>query len=121
MSKIVSSTVVVVFVGTLASVLLAGAKENPKKKVRSKLSGLVTVDGEPVTGRLFFHVTEDQFFGGRIDEDGRFVINKPPRGTFRVTIEGKRVPERFTSMDSELDARIESGENSLDFELATRP
>jgi hypothetical protein len=120
MLKLVSLTVVVALVATFAVVLGADGNKVPNKKAGSKLTGVVTVDGQPVTGRLFFHVTEDQFFGGRIDEDGRFVINKPPRGTFRVTIEGNRVPERFTSLDSELNGRIESGENVLDFELATR-
>jgi hypothetical protein len=83
----------------------------------AKVNGLVTMRGKPVTGKITFHV-DDQFVGAKVDADGRFQVKRVATGTYKVTIEGKGVPEKYTAEGlTQLTVDVKEGGNTFDFEL----
>jgi hypothetical protein len=81
---------------SLALVLLAShpaAADEPSSTVKGK----VTLEGKPLeSGRIFFHLKNDQFVGAKIKK-GEYSLQKVPRGTWRITIEGQGVPPKYSS------------------------
>jgi len=67
--------------------------------------------------KVTFHFG-DEFVGAKIKDDGKYTVNRIAPGTYKVTIEGKHVPEKFTSDDrTPLVAEIKAGKNEIDFSL----
>jgi hypothetical protein len=63
----------------------------------STVKGIVTLEGKPLaSGRIFFHLKNDQFVGARI-KDGKYSVERVPAGTWRITVEGEGVPVRYSS------------------------
>lgn len=61
------------------------------------VKGAITVKGQPLaSGRIFFHLDNDQFVGAKIN-DGMFIVNRVPAGRHKVSIEGKGVGVKYTS------------------------
>lgn len=82
-----------------------------------KLDGLVTMRGKPMTGKITFH-SGDQFFGSKVNAEGKFKVDRAMVGTYKVTIEGKGVPAKYSSEDfSPLTVEVKEGDNTFDFEI----
>jgi hypothetical protein len=84
-----------------------------------KVTGTVTINGKPLSAaKVAFHL-DDEFVGAKTKVDGKYTVNRLAPGTFKVTIEGKHVPEKFASDDkTPLVAEIKAGKNVLDFALS---
>jgi hypothetical protein len=79
--------------------------------------GSVTVDGEPLKqGMILFFTDDDHFTGAKI-KDGKYPAIKLPAGACKVAIQGERVPRKFQSENSGLQAMVKLGENLFDFSL----
>lgn len=118
MTKFVSASIVLL-IGL--SFVAAVADEADKPRSKSSLSGRVTFRGQPVEGRIFVYTDDRQFFGCLIDEGGKYVIKNPRRGTFRVTVEGRNVPDRYSHVDNGLKVQILPGSNAIDVDLTSAP
>ncbi len=83
-----------------------------------KVSGTVTVDVKPLAaGKVFLHLEGGQFVGAKI-KDGKFVIDRVPVGTRKVTLEGTGVPAKCAEEEtSDLLVTIEEGGKTLEFNL----
>ena len=82
-----------------------------------KVNGLIVLGGKPIPGKITFHL-DDQFVGAKVKEDGKFKVNRVLVGKYKVTIEGKGVPAKFTSEDvSPLTVEVKEGDNTFDFDL----
>ena len=82
-----------------------------------KVTGLITVRGKPITGKVTFHL-DDQFVGSKVKEDGKYTVNRVMVGKYKVTLEGKGVPAKFTAEDiTPLTVEVKEGANTFDFEL----
>jgi hypothetical protein len=84
------------------------------------IQGTVILNGKPLVGRILFHLDKGQFVGAKLDEDGRFTIDRVPPGEWQVTIEGKGVPESYASEKlSALKVKVAEGDNTFGFELVS--
>ena len=83
----------------------------------AKVNGSITVGGAPLAaGKVTFHL-DDQFVGSKV-KDGKYTVNRVPVGKYKVTIEGKGVPAKFTSDDiTPLRVEVKEGTNTFDFDL----
>ncbi len=88
----------------------------------ASLEGHVTLDGKPLeSGRIIFHQADGQFFGSKIKKEGKFKMDRIPAGSYRVTVESKGVPEKYTSDEnSPLTVEVKSGSNVINFDLASK-
>jgi hypothetical protein len=112
-SRIVQGFTVAILAVTSTAVLPA-ADEVKTTTIR----GLVIINGKPLAGRILFHLDKGQFVGAKLDEEGRFTIDRVPLGEQHVTVEGKGVPEKYASEKSSgLSVKVVEGENSFVFEL----
>src|SRR5262249_26158550 len=85
----------------------AGADEGS-----STVKGTVTLDGKPLgSGRIFFHLKNDQFVGAKI-KDGRYSVERVPAGTWRITVEGDGVPAKYSS-DEKSPLQVEVVANAV--------
>ncbi|QDS98242.1 hypothetical protein [Adhaeretor mobilis] len=95
------------------------------------VSGVVTLDGEPVTtGRIEFHPSSGRPASGEIKSDGRYQLTtfqshdgaKP--GKYRVTITSQRIPEVgpvYKSFEDELAGNmVESGQSQQSGKQSTQ-
>ena len=65
----------------------------------STVKGKVTLEGKPLrSGRIFFHLKNDQFVGAKIKK-GEYSVQKVPLGAWRITVEGQGVPPKYSSVD----------------------
>ena len=84
------------------------------------LGGKVVYNGQPLTdATITFHLKDDQFVGGKI-KDGRFLVERVPFGTVKVTIDSKKVtlPAKFVSPEtSELSVEIKQTKVAVNFML----
>jgi hypothetical protein len=83
-----------------------------------KIAGRITIDGKPlVAGRIFFHLDDGQFVGAKV-KDGKYVVNRVPAGTRKVTVEGMGVPAQYASEDtSGLTLVVKDGKATHDIVL----
>lgn len=81
-------------------------------------SGLVTLKGKPVVGKISFYLKDGSFVGATVDETGRYTVKTISPGTYRVTVEGEGVPAMYTRKEtSQLVVEIKDGAGAADFEL----
>ncbi|WZP01159.1 RNA polymerase sigma factor (plasmid) [Isosphaeraceae bacterium EP7] len=82
------------------------------------LNGVIVFKGEPVDGgKVIFHLADGEFVGGKI-EHGVYKITRVPVGTWRVSIEGKGMPGKYSSEEATpLTVQVNEGKNTFDFEL----
>jgi hypothetical protein len=82
-----------------------------------KVSGTVTLQGKPLAeGKVTFYLANDQFVGSKI-KDGKYLIDRVPAGTCKVTITGKGVPGKYgTEEASSLTVEVKKG-GEFDFDL----
>jgi len=82
-----------------------------------KVEGRITLQGKPVTGKVAFHL-DDQFVGSKVNDAGNYKVNRVMVGTYKVTIEGKGIPAKFTSENvTPLTVEVKEGGNAFDFDL----
>jgi hypothetical protein len=87
------------------------------------VGGKVIYNGQPLTdATITFHLKDDQFVGGKI-KDGRFLVDRVPSGTAKVTIDSKNValPAKFASPESSgLSVDVGKGKVVVNFMLSGR-
>jgi hypothetical protein len=83
-----------------------------------KVSGTITILGQPLkAGRIFFHLGDDQFVGAKV-KDGKYMVNRVPVGTWKLSVEGKDVPKKYASENtSGLTLVVKDGKATHDLEL----
>jgi hypothetical protein len=85
------------------------------------VGGKAIFNGQPLTDSVItFHLDDGQFVGGKI-KDGRFLVNRVPPGTVKVTIESKTValPAKFASPEtSGLKVEVKGTRVSVNFMLS---
>jgi hypothetical protein len=101
----------------ISGLLLAAAPA--AKDIDAKVTGTITFNGKPLSAvKVTFHFG-DEFVGAKIKDDGRYTVSRIASGTYKVTVEGKHVPLKFTSDDkTPLVAEIKAGKNEIDFALS---
>jgi hypothetical protein len=101
----------------ISGLLLAAAPA--AKDADAKVTGTIAFNGKPLSAaKVTFHFG-DEFVGAKINDDGKYTVNRIAPGTYKVTIEGKHVPEKFTSDDkTPLMAEIKAGKNAIDLNLS---
>ena len=63
----------------------------------STVKGIITLEGKPLaSGRIFFHLKNDQFVGAKI-KNGEYSVERVPLGFWRITVEGDGVPAKYSS------------------------
>jgi hypothetical protein len=114
-------------VAVLAAVLLDPGRVASADENLAPVKGRVTLDGKPLgSGRVIFHLSDGQFLGSKLSQDGTFKVDRVPTGTHKVTVEltvnGKSIlPPRYSSEErSELRFEVKKGENVIDLSLASR-
>ena len=85
----------------------------------SKVSGIVTYRGKPIeAGKIFVHLENGEFVGAKVKEDGNYTLSRVPEGTWKVTVEGKGIPAKYTSEDaSALTVAVKKGSPPFNIEL----
>jgi hypothetical protein len=103
----------------ISGLLLAAATATAAKDTDAKVTGTITFNGKPLSSaKVTFHFG-DEFVGAKIKDDGRYTVSRISSGTYKVTVEGKHVPLKFTSDDkTPLVAEIKAGKNEMDFALS---
>ncbi len=84
-----------------------------------EMTGVITLDGQPLaSGKITLHRENGQFVGSKI-KDGKYAINLAPAERLRVTFEGDGIPARYASDETtELVVMLVSGnKNAMDFDL----
>jgi hypothetical protein len=83
-----------------------------------KVAGNITLNGKPLAeGKITFHMTNGQFVGSTI-KDGKYLIDRVPVESFKVTVEGEGVPVAFTSAKTtSLTVEVTAGPTNLDFNI----
>jgi hypothetical protein len=111
------STMKIFIAAAISGLLLAAAPAT--KDTDAKVTGTITFNGKPLSAaKVTFHFG-DEFIGAKIKDDGRYTVSRIAPGTYRVTIEGKYVPLKFTFDDkTPLVAEIEEGKNEMNFALS---
>jgi hypothetical protein len=83
--------------GALLAVLwlLAGHASARADDVRA--SGNVALNGKPLAeGKVTFHLDNGQFVGSKV-KDGKYLVDRLPVGTHKVTVEGQGVHAKYGS------------------------
>jgi hypothetical protein len=85
------------------------------------VEGLITLDGQPIAdGSIKFHGVS-QSVGAKSRPDGEFLIPLVPTGQYRITIEGRGLPQKYSAENqSALTAVVSEGMNVFHFELRSR-
>jgi len=102
------------------AVLLGGGRSPAADEELGTVTGAVTYKGKPLAdGTITFHLKGDQFVGSKI-KDGKYLVDRVPAGTVKVTIESKkfRLPAKYASEDtSGLTVEVKKGKGMADFDL----
>jgi hypothetical protein len=78
----------------------------------STVKGKVTLEGKPLrSGRIFFHLKNDQFVGAKI-KNGEYSVERVPAGKWRITVEGAGVPAIYSS-DEKSTLQVEVVANAV--------
>jgi hypothetical protein len=81
------------------------------------VEGMVTLRGKPLAGKLTLH-WDEQFVGAKLNQVGRYKIDRVLVGKYKVTISGKDVPPMYASDDAtSLVVEVKEGANEFDFDL----
>jgi hypothetical protein len=90
----------------------------PALAADGKVSGIIKIQGKPLTaGKIFFHLDNGQFVGSKV-KDGKFTVDRVPTGAKKVSVEGDGVPKKFSSEEtSPLRVEIKEGDGVYDFVL----
>jgi len=89
----------------LAAVLLANHPAAAGEG-SSTVKGTITLEGKPLeSGRIFFHLKNDQFVGAKI-KNGEYSVERVPAGFWRITVEGDGVPVKYNS-DEKATLKVE--------------
>jgi hypothetical protein len=85
----------------------------------STVKGTVTLEGKPLaSGRIFFHLKNDQFVGGKI-KNGEYSVERVPAGKWRITVEGEGVPAKYSSDEKAiLEVEVVANPGAYDIKLA---
>jgi hypothetical protein len=123
MKEIVMKSVLLIAVLALGSfaILNAAAKDAEEPSSRPTVSGVVTLKGQPLKGRILFHTKDEQIFGCLVGDDGKYLVKRPQLGDFRVIIEGINSLTGESRIEREMHATIVPGTNMLNFELTDLP
>ena len=86
----------------------------------AKLDGKIVVDNKPLpAGKVTFHAATGQFVGCLVQKDGSYTIDRVPAGTYKITIEGKGVPPRYSLPETTaLTLEVKDGKHTHDIVLA---
>jgi hypothetical protein len=89
----------------LAALLLA-SHPAAAGEASATVKGIVTLEGKPLaTGRIFFHLKNDQFVGAKI-KNGQYSVERVPVGTWAITVDGEGVPAKYSS-DERTSLKVE--------------
>jgi type 1 fimbria pilin len=82
------------------------------------INGTIQFQGKPVDdGKIIFHIADGEFVGAKI-KDGAYKLTRVPAGTWRVSIEAKGMPARYSSEEATpLTVQVSAGTNTFDFDL----
>ena len=110
-------SLIVLLAGSILGVFAIGQATADDGNVQ----GRVTLDGKPLpSGKITFHAMSGQFVGASI-KDGTYSIDRVRPGKYRVTVQGKGVPARYTLEEaSALTVEMKEGDARFDFEMASK-
>src|SRR5688572_17542068 len=98
--------------------VLLSAGPLPADEELGTVEGTVTYKGKPLTdATITFHLKGDQFVGSKI-KDGKYVVDRVPAGTVKVTIESRkyRLPAKYASEEtSGLTVEVKKGKGTANF------
>ena len=83
-------------------VLLSAASVSAADEKLATVGGKVIFNGKPLTdATITFHLEDGQFVGSKI-KDGKFLVDRVPYGTWKVTIESRKagLPAKFVSPET---------------------
>jgi hypothetical protein len=83
-----------------------------------EVSGNVTLNGKLLAeGKITFHMANGKFVGSII-KDGKYLIDRVPVGSLKVTVEGEGVPAAFASAKTtSLVVEVTARPSKLDFNI----
>lgn len=94
------------------------SQPNRKERATSEVFGRVTLNGKPLdTGRIQIHLSNGQFVGASLNEDGTYSLQVVPTGIHAVSFSGKFLPAKYSDEKSGLQIRVQPGANTQDFDL----
>ena len=84
------------------------------------LSGTITVDDKPLpSGRILFHLDEDQFVGAKIKADGTYKVSRVPPGRHKISVEFPGVPARYAERTA-LEVEVSGSKLTVDLHLKSK-
>jgi len=88
----------------------------PALAADGKVSGKITIQGQPLAaGRIFFHLENGQFVGSKV-KDGKYTVDRIPTGAKKISVEGAGVPKKYAFEEtSPLMVEIKEGDGVYDF------
>ena len=97
---------------------ISAASSDETKVVDAAVKGVVTFRGKPAVGRVFFHLKGGQFVGCRLNDEGKFAIDRVPTGQYPITVEGDDLPKKYAEEKvSPLRIEVREGKNEFSIEL----
>ena len=92
---------------------------NAPSKGGASAKGVVTVRGKPLANAtLRLHAEDGLAFSAALTNDGTYLIEHIPQGSYVVTVDGNGVKPEFRSPSkSQLRVDVKPGVNALDFSL----
>lgn len=109
------------FAATLVALVLSTGVLAADDTKTTTIHGTAVLDGKPLVGRILLHDGDGQFIGAKLDQAGKYTLKRVPLGAYRVTIEGKGVPQKYSADEATaLTVQVVEGENSFNFELASK-
>jgi hypothetical protein len=102
---------------TVAALLFTAHPAQADDKV-GDVHGTVVFKGQPVAdGKIVFHLDNGQFVGCRIKK-GEYKIDRVPCGTWKVSVEAKKIPAKYSSEETTpLTVVIPKGRLNMEFSL----
>ena len=92
------------------------------KATQSQVSGVVTLDGQPLAGAAITLTGGNRGFTAITDAEGRYAITDAvPAGTYAVFVTGSELPAKYHSSDtSGLMVEVVAGKNTHDLNLQSK-
>jgi hypothetical protein len=105
------------------AVFVSGGPVSAVGEELATVGGKVIYNGKPLTdAAITFHLKDGQFVGSKIKE-GKFLVDRVPHGTWKVTIDSKKIglPAKFASPEtSGMKIEVESRKVPVTFMLTGR-